>query len=71
MDNFFKKDNNYDIKINKIKEEEEDREPYKKLFQISEYLNYYKNKIENNYIHIINNEIKDESTKSNITKKKK
>ena len=62
------KNNNADIKQNKIKEEEEDREPYKKLFKISEYLDYYKNKIENNYIHIVNNEIKDESRKSNISK---
>ena len=62
------KNNNADIKQNKIKEEEEDREPYKKLFKISEYLDYYKNKIENNYIHIVNNEIKDESRTSNISK---
>lgn len=55
------------IKINK-NNEVEDREPYRKLFQISEYLNYYQNKTEDNYVHIINNVINDESKKSNISK---
>ena len=55
-------------KISKINEEK-DREPYKSLFKISEYLYYYQNKIENNYIHINNNNIvKDESKRSNISK---
>ena len=56
--------------INTVKQnnEEIEREPYKILFKISEYLNYRQNKIENNYIHIINNSIKDESKKSNISK---
>jgi len=40
-------------KIENIKESEEnDREPYRKLFQISNYLFHYKNKIENNRINI-------------------
>ena len=55
------------IKINKTNENK-DREPYRKLFQVSEYLNFYQNKIEDNYIHIINNVIKDESKTSNISK---
>ena len=55
------------IKLNKINEEE-DREPYKKLFKISEYLFYYQNKVENNFISLVNNVIKDESKKSNISK---
>ena len=63
--NMNKENNN--IKHNKNNEEKE-REPYKKLFQISEYLYYYKNKVENNYVHIINNVIKDESKNSNISK---
>ena len=55
------------IKQNKL-DEEKDREPYKKLFKISEYLFYYQNKVENNYINIVNNVIKDESKKSNISR---
>ena len=47
--------------------EEKERENYKKFFKISEYLFYYQNKNENNYIHIVNNSIKDESKKSNIS----
>ena len=56
--------------INTLKQNNEEikREPYKKLFKLSEYLNYHQNKIENNYINIINNSIKDESKKSNISK---
>ena len=48
--------------------EEKDKEPYKQLFKISEYLYYYQSKIEKNYIHIVNNLVKDESKKSNISK---
>ena len=60
---------NMSNKKNKIKSnEEKNREIYKKLFKISEYFFYYQNKIENNYIHIVNNAIKDESRKSNISK---
>ena len=58
----------YENKQNKSKEEEEDREPYKKLFKIAEYLYYHQNKVENNYINIVNNEIRDESKKSKISK---
>ena len=62
------KDNRNSIKLNKINEEEM-RKPYKKLFQIAEYLYYYQNKIENNYIQIIsNNIVKDESKRSNISR---
>ena len=64
-ENEFNKENS--IKQNKLNEEE-NREPYKQLFKISEYLNYYQNKVENNYINIVNNAIKDESKKSNISK---
>ena len=70
-ENINKKNNLEDInkiKENKIREEIEDKEPYKKLFRIAEYLNYYQNKKEENIIHIINNEVKDESKKSNISK---
>ena len=67
--NYIKKNDNLNkIKENKIREEIEDKEPYKKLFKIAEYFSYYQNKKENNYITIINNEIKDESKKSTITK---
>ena len=58
----------YENKQNKSKEEEEDREPYKKLFKIAEYLYYHQNKVENNYINIVNNEIRDESKRSKISK---
>jgi hypothetical protein len=61
-------DNIYRNKKNKIREEIEDREPYKKLFKIAEYLAYYQNKNENNIFNVINNEIRDESTTSNISK---
>jgi len=50
--------------INEVK----DKEPYKRLFKIAEYLFYYQNKIENNFINIINNVITDESKKSSISK---
>jgi hypothetical protein len=61
-------DNIYRNKKNKIREEIEDREPYKKLFKIVEYLAYYQNKNENNIFNVINNEIRDESNTSNISK---
>jgi hypothetical protein len=61
-------DNIYRNKKNKIREEIEDREPYKKLFKIAEYLAYYQNKNENNIFNVINNEIRDESNTSNISK---
>ena len=61
-------DNINKIKENKIREEIEDKEPYKKLFRIAEYFTYYQNQKEENIIHIINNEVKDESKKSNISK---
>ena len=73
-ENIDKKNNNKDndIKNNNNKHnknnEEKEREPYKKLFQISEYLYYYQNKVENNYWNIVNNVIKDESKNSNISK---
>ena len=54
------------INQNKINEEKE-REVFKRLFKISEYLYYYQNKIEDNYIHISNNVISDDSKKSNIS----
>ena len=56
-----------------IKNEEkeiEDREPYKILFQISEYLYYYQNKTDNNYIQINDNVIKDESQISKYSRNK-
>ena len=55
---------------NNEEKEEKDREPYKKLFKIAEYLNFYQNKNEENYISIINNEINGE-TKNSIYKIKK
>ena len=55
------------IKQNKINEIR-DREPYKKLLQIAEYLYYYQNKVEKNYIHLVNNIITDESKRSNLSK---
>ena len=49
-----------------IKESEEnDREPYRKLFQISDYLYHYKNKIENNKINIVSSITKNENQKIN------
>ena len=56
------------IKQNKIREEIEDREPYKKLFKIAEYFSYHQNKNENNFFYLLNNEIKDESKKPSIPK---
>ena len=50
--------------INEVKE----KEPYKRLFKIAEYLFYYQNKIENNFVNIINNAITDDSKKSSISK---
>jgi hypothetical protein len=53
-------------KIENIKESEEnDREPYRKLFQISDYLLHYKSKIENNKINIVNSFTKNENQKKN------
>ena len=56
---------------NEVKEIE-DREPYKKLFQISQYLYYYQNKTNNNYIQINDNDkmIKDESQMSKFSRNK-
>ena len=55
---------------NEVKEIE-DREPYKKLFQISQYLYYYQNKTDNNYIQLNDNTIKDESKLSKISRNDK
>jgi hypothetical protein len=53
-------------KIENIKESEENnRETYRKLFQISEYLLHYKSKIENNKINIVNSITKNENQKIN------
>ena len=56
---------------NEVKEIE-DREPYKKLFQISQYLYYYQNKTDNNYIQLNGNDnvIKDESQMSKFSRNK-
>ena len=59
------------IKNKNEEKEKEDREPYKKLFQISEYFYYYQNKIENNYININNNTIIEDSQSSNISNNQK
>ena len=68
------KDSNKKIKFNIKKcidnSDEKDNEPYKKLFQISEYLYYYRTKLKNNNIIIINNNsIIDESKMSKIISK--
>ena len=60
--------NNKKSIINEAKEME-DKEPYQKLFQISQYLYYYQNKTDNNYIQINYNAIKDESRMSKFSKK--
>ena len=62
--------NNKTIK-NEAKEIE-DREPYKKLCQISQYLYYYQNKTDNNYIQISGNDnvVKDESQMSKFSRNK-
>ena len=53
-------------KIENIKESEEnDREPYRKLFQISDYLLHYKSKKENNKINIVSSFTKNENQKTN------
>ena len=50
--------------------DEKDNEPYKKLFQIAEYLYYYRTKLKNNNIIVINNNsISDESKMSKILSK--
>ena len=63
-DNSSNKNNMNQNEINEVK----DREPYKRLFRIAEYLFYYQNKIENNFVNIINNVIIDDSKKSSISK---
>jgi len=63
-ENSFIKNNVNQNEINEVK----DKEPYKRLFKIAEYLFYYQNKIDNNYINIINNVITDDSKKSSISK---
>ena len=45
--------------------EENDREPYRKLFQISDYLLHYKSNIENNKINIVSSITKNENQKIN------
>jgi hypothetical protein len=52
----------FDIDIEKKKE------IYIKLYKISEYIYYFQNKIENNYINIANNVIMDDNKSSNISK---
>ena len=56
-------ENNNNIKQN-INNEERERQIFKKLFQISEYFLYYRNKVESNYISLNNNTSKDQSFKS-------
>ena len=46
---------NKDFIKNKKEKEKEDRKPYKRLFQITNYLYYYMNKKEQNYFEINNN----------------
>jgi hypothetical protein len=62
--------NNKKLITNEVKEIE-DKQPYQKLFQISQYLYYYQNKTDNNYIQINDNTIieKDESRMSKFSKK--
>ena len=71
-DNENDKDTNKQNDKNKLSknDEEKEREPYKSLYKISEYLYFYQNKIENNYIHFNNNSnvVKDESKTSNLSK---
>ena len=50
---------------NKKESKENDREPYRKLFQISDYLLHYKSKIENNKINIVNSFTKNKNQKIN------
>ena len=50
------------------KEEDKEKEPYIKLFQIAEYLNYYRSKLDTNNVVLINNDI-DESKRSKIISK--
>ena len=69
--NNFNEINNKKTIKNEAKEIE-DREPYKKLFQISQYLYYYQNKTDNNYIQISGNDnvVKDESQMSKFSRTK-
>ena len=64
---------NYTIKDNTIKDkslEEKENEPYIKLFKISEYINYHRNKLgPNNILVISNNSIGNESKMSKIISK--
>ena len=65
--NISNKENEIKNEKNQIKNnEEKNRDLYKKLFQISDYFFYYRNKTEDNKIYIINNEIRDESQMSKI-----
>jgi hypothetical protein len=59
--------NKNDININKINEEK-DRIPYRKLFQISNFLYYHINKVEDNRIHLFNYNSNDGSKTSKISK---
>lgn len=59
--------NKNDININKINEEK-DRIPYRKLFQISNFLYYHINKVEDNRIHLFNYSSNDGSKTSKISK---
>ena len=67
-DNSFNKNEiSNDININKINEEK-DRKPYRKLFQISNILYYHINKVEDNRIHLLNYNSNDGSKTSKISK---
>ena len=59
--------NKNDININKMNEEK-DRLPYRKLFQISNFLYYHINKVEDNRIHLLNYSSNDGSKTSKISK---
>jgi len=60
----FSNKNNPKLDINKIKE----KEIYIKLYRICEYIYYFQNKIEKNYINIINNVILSDNKSSSISK---
>ena len=53
--------------INEVKEIE-DKQPYRKLFQISQYLYYYQNKTENNYIQVNDNNVTKDIDESRMSK---
>ena len=59
--------NKNDININKINEEK-DRVPYRKLYQICNFLYYHINKVEDNRIHLLNYNSNDGSKTSKISK---